>query len=59
MAANVGQKLADVSEQSLQKNIDVQPTIIIDPGYRFKIIVMKDMVLEDIDDAPGALAYTK
>ena len=59
VAASVGQKLADVSGQTLEKNMDVQPTLIIDPGYKFKIIVMKDMVLENIEDAQGTLAYTK
>jgi len=59
VAASVGQKLADVSGQALQKNMDVQPTLIIDPGYKFKIIVMKDMVLENIEDAQGTLAYTE
>jgi type IV secretion system protein VirB10 len=59
VAASVGQKLADVSGQTLQKNMDVQPTLIIDPGYKFKIIVMKDMVLENIEDAQGTLAYSK
>jgi len=59
VAAAVGQKLADVSGQTLEKNMDVQPTVIIDPGYKFKIIVMKDMVLENIEDVEGALSYTK
>jgi type IV secretion system protein VirB10 len=59
VAANVGQKLSDVSTQTLQKNMDIQPTIIIDPGYKFKIMVMKDMVLENIEDAQGTLSYTK
>jgi type IV secretory pathway VirB10-like protein len=59
VAASVGQKLADVSGQALEKNMDVQPTLIIDPGYKFKIIVMKDMVLENIEDAQGTLSYTK
>ena len=59
VAASVGQKLADVSGQTLQKNMQVQPTVMINPGYAFKIIVMKDMVLENIDDAQGTLAYTK
>jgi type IV secretion system protein VirB10 len=59
VAANVGQKLSDVSGQTLEKNMDVQPTVIIDPGYKFKIIVMKDMVLENIEDAQGTLSYTK
>jgi len=59
VAASVGQKLADVSGKTLEKNMDVQPTLIIDPGYKFKIIVMKDMVLEEIADAQGTLSYTK
>jgi len=59
VAASVGQKLADVSGQSIEKNMDIQPTVIIDPGYKFKIMVMKDMVLENIEDAQGTLAYTK
>jgi len=59
VAANVGQKLSDVGGQTLEKNMDVQPTVIINPGYKFKIIVMKDMVLEDIEDAQGTLTYTK
>ena len=59
VAASVGQKLADVSGQTLQKNMEVQPTLIIDPGYKFKIIVMKDIVLEEIKNVEGALAYTR
>jgi len=59
VAANVGQKLSDVGGQTLQKNMDVQPTLIIGPGYKFKIFIMKDMVLENIEDAEGTLAYTK
>jgi type IV secretory pathway VirB10-like protein len=59
VAASVGQKLADVSGRTIEKNMDVQPTIIIDPGYKFKIMVMKDMVLENIKDAQGTLSYSK
>jgi len=39
--------------------MDVQPTLIIDAGYKFKIMVMKDIVLEEIEDAAGTLAYTR
>ena len=39
--------------------IQVHLIDIVDPGYKFKIIVMKDMVLENIEDAQGTLAYTK
>jgi len=59
VAASVGQKLSDVSGQALEKNMDVQPTVIIDPGYKFKIFVMKDMVLENIKDAQGTLSYAE
>jgi type IV secretion system protein VirB10 len=58
VAASIGQKLADISSKSLQKNMDVQPTIIIRPGYKFNIIVIKDMVLEDIKDEEGTLDYS-
>jgi type IV secretory pathway VirB10-like protein len=53
VAASVGQKLSDVSQQAIQKNMDVQPTLMIDPGYKFKIIVMKDIVLENVADDQG------
>lgn len=59
VAANVGQKLSDVSSKTLERNMDVQPTLIIDPGYKFKIIVMKDMILEQIKDAKGTLSYAR
>ena len=58
VAANVGQKMSDVASQTLQKNMDVQPTITIAPGYRFNVIVLKDMLLEKIDDVEGSLAYS-
>jgi type IV secretion system protein VirB10 len=59
VAANVAQKLSDVSQQNLEKNMNVQPTLIINPGYKFKIMVMKDMVLENIENVEGTLSYTK
>ena len=58
VAANVGQKLSDVANQTIQKNMDVQPTITIAPGTKFNVIVLKDMILEKIDDVEGSLAYT-
>jgi type IV secretory pathway VirB10-like protein len=59
IAANVGQKLSDVSTQTLQKNMEVQPTLIISPGYKFRVMVMKDMVLEKLEDVEGTLSYTE
>ena len=58
VAANVGQKMSDIASQTLQKNMDVQPTITIYPGYRFNVVVLKDMILEKIDDVERSLSYS-
>ena len=59
VAANVGQQLSDVASKSLQRNMDVQPTITIRPGFKFNIFVMKDMILKEVKDAEGTLAYSE
>lgn len=46
MAAQVGQNLSQVSLEMIRKNLKIQPTIKIRPGYRFVIIANKDMILE-------------
>lgn len=38
----------EISEQTVSKNLDVQPTLEIRPGYQFNILVDQDLVL------PGA-----
>ena len=58
VAANVGQQLSNVASKSIEKNMDVQPTITLSPGYKFNIIVMKDMVLKEVKDAEGTLSYS-
>lgn len=45
IAANVGLQLAQVTEQLTRKNINIQPTIVIRQGYRFNVMVLKDMIL--------------
>ena len=59
IAANVGQQLSNVASKTLEKNIDVQPTITISPGHQFDIIVTKDMVLKEVKDVEGTLAYSE
>jgi type IV secretory pathway VirB10-like protein len=34
----------NVVRQTLQKNLNVQPTIEVRPGYRFNVMVEKDIV---------------
>jgi type IV secretion system protein VirB10 len=46
IAAEVGRQFAQVSNEIIRRNMQVQPTIEIRPGGRFNIMVNKDMVLE-------------
>ena len=39
----LGQQLGEVTSQLVSKNINVSPTINVRPGYRFNIIVVKDL----------------
>lgn len=41
---NVSSTFGNVVRQTLQKNLAIQPTIEIRPGYRFNVIVEKDIV---------------
>jgi type IV secretion system protein VirB10 len=42
----VGQQLGQATAHLLEKNLSVAPTIRIKPGYRFSIIVTKDLTFE-------------
>ena len=39
----LGQQLGEVTSQLVSKNLNVAPTINIRPGYRFNIIIVKDL----------------
>lgn len=39
----LGQQLGEVTSQLVSKNLNVSPTINIRPGYRFNVIVVKDL----------------
>ncbi len=47
-AAAVGQELSQLGTQVTEKNLNIQPTIIIRPGYRFVVMVNKDIVFPGI-----------
>ena len=43
MSEALGQQLGNVTAQLISKNLNVAPTLEIRPGYRFNVIVTKDM----------------
>lgn len=42
----LGQQLGEVTSQMVSKNLNISPTINIRPGYRFNIIVIKDLTFK-------------
>jgi type IV secretion system protein VirB10 len=44
MSQALGQQLGQVTAQLIQKNMNIAPTLDVRPGYRFNIIVTKDIV---------------
>jgi type IV secretion system protein VirB10 len=45
IAAGLGQQLAQFGQESGRRNSRVQPTLEIRPGYKFAVIVTKDVVI--------------
>jgi len=43
MSEALGQQLGQVTAQIISKNLNISPTIEIRPGYRFNVMVTKDM----------------
>jgi type IV secretion system protein TrbI len=43
MSQALGQELGSVTAQMIAKNLNIAPTLEIRPGYRFNIVVTKDM----------------
>lgn len=42
----LGQQLGEVTAQVVSKNLNISPTVNVRPGYRFNIIVVKDLVFK-------------
>ncbi|MBR4607690.1 MAG: conjugal transfer protein TrbI [Lachnospiraceae bacterium] len=43
MSSSLGQVLGQAMAQMLQKNLNISPTLQIRPGYRFNVMVVKDI----------------
>ncbi|NOU12316.1 MAG: conjugal transfer protein TrbI, partial [Nitrospira sp.] len=45
MSQALGQQLGQVTAQMIAKNLSIAPELTIRPGYRFNVVVVKDLVL--------------
>ncbi|ALE03503.1 TrbI/VirB10 family protein [Bartonella ancashensis] len=45
LAAELGRQWGDVGIEMTRRNLNIQPTIIIRPGYNFNVMVTKDILL--------------
>lgn len=54
IAGSLGQQMGQVGMQMAQRNMNIQPTIKIRPGYEFNIEVTKDIILPTWEGHPMA-----
>ena len=47
MAAALASQLGQTTLQLLQKNLNIKPTLEIRPGYRFNVVLTKDVVFRE------------
>ncbi len=45
IAASTGQQLGQLGQEIARRNLQIQPTLEIRPGYRFAVTVTKDLIL--------------
>lgn len=61
MSEALGQQLGQVTAQMLAKNLNIAPTLEIRPGYRFNVIVTRDMnfskLYRSFEVCPGAYRW--
>lgn len=48
--SNAANNISSATNSIVNKNLNIQPTVIIRPGYQFNIIVSKDLLLEPYED---------
>lgn len=46
LAAELGRNWGQVGQQMVRRNLNIQPTLEIRPGYQFNVMVNKDLILE-------------
>ena len=43
---SLGQELSETSNELIRKNLSISPTLEIRPGFKFNVVVMKDLVFD-------------
>lgn len=59
MAAELGRQLGQLGMTMTRRNMDIQPTLEIRPGYEFNVMVTKDMILTPWQGHPLATRYKR
>ena len=54
IAGSLGQQMGQIGMQMAQRNMNIQPTLEIRPGYEFNIMVPKDIILPTWEGHPMA-----
>ncbi|HGA7692126.1 TPA: TrbI/VirB10 family protein [Salmonella enterica subsp. enterica serovar Virchow] len=54
IAGSLGQQMGQIGMQTAQRNMNIQPTLEIRPGYEFNIMVTKDIILPTWEGHPMA-----
>ena len=52
---SVEESVNEVGQQITRRNLNVQPTLTVRPGFRFRVIVNRDLVLRSLESGEGAL----
>ena len=52
LAAELGRQWSQVGQEMIRRNMNIQPTLEIRPGYRFNVMVNKDLILEPYETLP-------
>lgn len=55
IAGSLGQQMGQLGMQMAQRNMNIQPTLEIRPGYQFNIMVTKDIILPPWQGHPMAM----
>ena len=45
LSAELGRQWGEVGRETIKRNSDIQPSLIIRPGFRFNVLVNKDIIL--------------